>query len=230
MTTTAVKELEKGCGELSSNLPKHQEWNEDNILPKELPEEFLEETSESYLSMTLEEFCANPPDNTEWVDGQIIKKENMGILHGKLQLRFGSLLLSYLQSSSTGGYALTEVICRTNSQGRKPDVAYISAEQSERLEDEDMPAFPECFALIAEIISPTDVMDAVFAKVREYLESGSLEVWLVLPRQKLIMIASWHELEQDQRKVKIDSYLGNDIATSPRVLQGFSITIDEFFN
>ncbi|WP_445299941.1 hypothetical protein [Microcoleus sp. AT3-D2] len=36
-------------------------------------------------NFTLEEFMTNPPDNVEWVDGQLVEKNGATLKHGKIQ-------------------------------------------------------------------------------------------------------------------------------------------------
>jgi Uma2 family endonuclease len=78
------------------------------------------------------------------------------------------------------------VPCRTNKQGRSPDVAYLTPELVAQFGDAR--ALPQSFPLIAEIISPTDLAEDMIAKTLEYLESGSNEVWLVYPEVRWVMM------------------------------------------
>ena len=185
---------------------------------------------------SLEEFCLHPPEGTEYVDGEIIEKTGMGIFHGRVQVEFGALLITFLRANQLPGIVCTEVLCRTQKQARRPDVAYMSAQQVEDYGQTDFTILPECFPLVAEVVSPTDAAEDVFAKAAEYLESGAEEVWLLFPRNHLIMIATVEEIspeftetpeETPETRVKWSIFANHDRALSPKVLSGFSVAIEE---
>jgi Uma2 family endonuclease len=71
---------------------------------------------------------------------------------------------------------------------------------------------------VAEIASPTDVAEELFAKAQEYLNSSCQEVWLVFPEGRRILI-----LTENQT---IAFQFGDRISTQV-VLEGFNITVDE---
>ncbi|WP_202924862.1 Uma2 family endonuclease [Myxacorys almedinensis] len=64
---------------------------------------------------------------------------------------------------------MTETVCRTLKQGRRPDVAYMSPELVAQFGQEA--GLPQSFPLIAEIASPDDSVEGLFAKAIEYLAS-----------------------------------------------------------
>jgi Uma2 family endonuclease len=215
------QKLGKTFSEPSTNPPEDT---------KSVESDYKAELTKLRQVMSFEEYCANPPERSEWVDGQVIEKGDMGYLHSKLQLRIANLLLEFLQTHQLRGDIAVELSCRTNQQIRKPDVCYLSPEQMETYGQDDFTVLPEVFPLVVEVISPSDHLEEVFSKAREYLESGGLEVWLVLPRNKMIMIASRQELEENKNTIKIESYIADQSAVSPRVLNGFTIAINQFFN
>jgi len=79
-------------------------------------------------NFTLEDFMANPPDNMEWVDGQLVEKNGATLKHGKIQSSLGCAWANYMISSGQSGEAYVEVPCRTCRQIRRPDVAYLTPE------------------------------------------------------------------------------------------------------
>ena len=167
-------------------------------------------------NVSLEDFIANPSDEMEWVDGQIAQKNGMTVKHSRIQSRLDFSWRNYKISSGQGGEVYTEVPCRTNRRVRRPDVAYLTAELV--AEYGDVPTFPQSPLLIAEIVSPTDIAEDVFLKAQEYLDSGCLEVWIVFPESRWIMI-----MTQSQ---KLTFNLGSTISTQ-LVLAGFSLAVDE---
>lgn len=90
---------------------------------------------------SLEDWMRNPPEGTEWVDGKLVEKHpmewvdeklveksGMTLKHSRIQSRLARYWGNYKDSSGQGGEVYTEVPCRTNKQGRYPDVAYLTRE------------------------------------------------------------------------------------------------------
>lgn len=170
----------------------------------------------SPLVFSLEDYMQNPPDGVEWVDGQLIEKKGMTLLHGEVQATLSAYWRSYAISSGQGGKVYTDTPCRTNKQGRRPDVAYLTP--SLVAQYGKLPVLPVSFPLAAEIASPTDLVEEFFAKANEYLDSGSQEVWLVLPENKWIFVMT------ETQKLWFGS---GEVVSTQVVLPGFSVAVDE---
>ena len=167
-------------------------------------------------NISLEEFMANPPERMEWVDGQLVEKNGMTLRHGEIQLRLGRYWEDYKASSEQGGKVYTDVPCRTNKQGRSPDVAYLTPELVAQFGN--AATLPQSFPLSAEIVSPTDLAENVLLKAQEYLESGGEEVWLVFPESRWVMV-----MTENQGLM----FTSGQVVGTQRVLKGFSISVDE---
>ena len=154
---------------------------------------------------SLEDWMQNPPARQEWVNGQLLEKNGITLKHSKSQGNLYFCWRNYKDSSGQGGKVYTEVPCRTNKQGRYPDVAYLTPELVAQFGDAKV--LPQSFPLSAEIVSPTDLAEDVIAKAQEYLESGGEEVWLVFPENRWIIVI-----------------------TQETVLPGFSIGVDELLS
>ncbi|TAF64369.1 MAG: Uma2 family endonuclease [Oscillatoriales cyanobacterium] len=164
----------------------------------------IQPESEPKQVISLEDFLVKPADRMEWVDGNLVEKTGMTFKH------------NYKNSSGQGGEVLTEVLCRTNKQGRRPDVAYITPELLPP--SGNFTAFSQSFPLIAEVASPEDSGEELFAKAQEYLASGCLEVWLLFPEARLIFVnagKNWLLFNADE------------VARTQNVLSGFSIGVSE---
>lgn len=172
--------------------------------------------SEDSTVLSLAEFIANPPDHMEWVDGKLVEKAGMTIRHSVVQGRVTRYWGDYILSSGQGGEVCPEAPCRTLKQGRRPDVAYITAELMEQFGQSAI--LPQSFPLIAEVASPDDSAEELFAKAREYLESGCQEVWLLFPESRLVMTNS-------QGKSLV--FNRGETVITQTVLQGFSVAVDE---
>lgn len=167
-------------------------------------------------AVSIEEFVANPPENAEWVNGQIVEKNGVTFQHSKIQSRLDRAWGNYMISSGQGGEVCVEVPCRTNKQVRRPDVAYITADLLAQFGEFE--TLPQSLPLVAEIASPTDLVEDFFAKAREYLEANALEVWLVIPKVKYILAITQTQCLRFQ---------SGEVATTQAVLNGFSIPVDE---
>lgn len=167
-------------------------------------------------SFSLEDFMAAPPEHMEWVDGQLVEKTGVTVKHSWIQSRLVRCWGNYITNCGQGGDVLVELPCRTLRQGRRPDVAYLTAELLEEFGEAG--ALPQSPPLIAEIASPTDLAEELFAKAQEYLESGCQEVWLVFPESRRILILTENQI--------LGFSLGNVVSTQ-LVLKGFSIAVDE---
>ena len=167
-------------------------------------------------NVSLEDFMASPPDDMESVDGQIAQKNGMTAKHSLIQSKLDFFWRSYKISSGQGGEVYTEVPCRTDRRVRRPDVAYLTPELV--AEYGDVPTFPQSPLLVAEIVSPTDIAEEIFLKAQEYLDSGCLEVWIVFPESRWILIIT--------KTQKLAFNPGATVSTQ-LVLPGFSVAVDE---
>jgi Uma2 family endonuclease len=155
------------------------------------------------------------PDHTELVDGELIEKTGMTIKHGIAQTNIASEWRAYVTANHIGGKVCTEAACRTVRQTRRPDVAYMTEAMLQQHSQATI--LPECFPLIAEIASPDDKAEDLFAKTAEYLESGCQEVWLLFPETLLVMVVT-----PDQWQV----FRAAQAATTQAVLPGFSLAVE----
>ncbi|MEG4210739.1 Uma2 family endonuclease [Microcoleus sp. S13_B4] len=198
-------------------IPKNADQNSELELPQKSentaqnPPEF-----ETKKVISLEDFLVRPADRMEWVDGNLVEKTGMTFKHGLAQSKLSTSWRNYKNSSGQGGEVLTEVLCRTSKQGRRPDVAYITPELLPQ--SGNFTAFSQSFPLIAEVASPEDSGEELFAKAQEYLESGCLEVWLLFPEARLIFVnggQSWR------------LFNAHEVVNSQSVLAGFSVAVSE---
>ena len=165
---------------------------------------------------SLEDWMENPPENQEWIDGQLLEKNSMTLKHARIQLKLGTYWKNYKDSTEHDGEVYTNVPCLTQKQGRRPDVAYLPPDLV--VQYGDAKVLPQSFPLSAEIVSPTDLAEDVIAKASEYLDSGGEEVWLVFPESRWIIVVT-----QESRHV----FISGENASTQKVLTGFSVAVDE---
>lgn len=173
---------------------------------------------------SLEEWLENPLEGTEWVDGRLIEKnsateDGMTLTHSKIQRRLSTVWAIYQMEQQLGGEVYTEGPCKTKKQGRKPDVAYLTQDLLEQYGE--LKTLPQSFPLCAEVISPTDLAENVYAKAYEYLASGSEEVWIVFPETQRVVVVT-ADAEQ--------TFKSGEIAKTQIVLPGFSVAVDELLS
>lgn len=166
---------------------------------------------------SLEDYMLNPPDGTEWVDGQLVEKTGMTAKRGRIQARLARYWGNYMLSSNQGGEIYTETSCRTVGRARCPDVSYLTPELIGQFGE--FTVLPQSFVLIAEIVSPTDGAEEVFTKVREYLQSGCQEIWLVFSESHYVLVIT----HQKQTLLTV-----GDVVNTQNVLKGFSVAVNEF--
>jgi Uma2 family endonuclease len=165
---------------------------------------------------SLEDWLLHPPDGTEWVNGQLIEKKGMTLKHSRIQRKLSSLWAAYKDQNDLGGEVYTDVPCRTNRQGRSPDVAYLTSALMEQYGEPDV--LPQSFPLSAEIVSPTDIAEQVLLKAEEYLQSGGEEVWLIFPESRLIMVVT---------QAQTLTFKMGQVVRTQVVLTGFSLRVDD---
>ena len=175
---------------------------------------------ERILPNSLEEWLQNPVKGTEWIDGQLVEKPEVTLLHGKIQGRLSALWITYQAQQELGGQVYTEPPCKTiGSKARKPDVAYLPPDLLAKYGNNS--SLPQSFPLSAEIVSPSDKALDIFDKANEYLVTGGKEVWLVFPENTLVIV-----MTVGKRFI----FGPGEIAKTQLVLTGFEISVDELLS
>jgi Uma2 family endonuclease len=159
----------------------------------------------------------------ELLDGRLVEKA-MGAKASVVGVALITLLapfvragrLGFVLEGEGGGYELFP----GRNRVRKPDVSFI---RRGRLPDDIVPdgwvKIPPDFA--AEIISPNDKAEEVFAKAREWLDVGVRLLWVISPASRTILVlrpgggAAW---------VGAGGTLSGE-----DVLPGFSCPVEELF-
>ena len=166
--------------------------------------------------LSLEDYMLHPPDNTEWVDGQLVEKQGMTAKHSRTQAKLARYWGNYKDDSRQGGEVYTEAACRTVGRSRRPDISYLTPELVAQFGN--FTVLPQSFLLVAEVASPEDSAEELFAKAREYSQSGCQEVWLLFPESQLVLINT------QQRWLVFNP---GDVVSTQTVLQCFSVAVNE---
>lgn len=160
----------------------------------------------------------NLPEQMECVNGKLIEKTGMTFKHSVTQANVTRNWGNYILSSGQGGKVCTEAPCRTGKQSRRPDVAYITPQLLEEIGE--FTILPQSFLLIAEVASPDDSAEELFAKAKEYLNSSCQEVWLLFSENQVVIIIT-------QEKWLV--FTAGEQVSTQNVLEGFSVNVDELF-
>ena len=143
--------------------------------------------------MSVEEYLHTTFDGAdrEYLDGEVVERNIGNKSHGKIQLRLGSILQAFEQS--TGIYVVVEVRQKvTGTRFRIPDVAVFEGEP-----EEEVPSTPPLVAV--EILSPSDTVGYIAPKLAEYRRWGVRHVWLADPDSRKLFTygdAGLHEVTE----------------------------------
>jgi len=158
----------------------------------------------------------------EMLRGELVMMSPASWHHGVMASRVGAHLREFVHRQSLGEVAAAEtgfLIERNPDTVRAPDVAFV---RRERLKN--APArgfFPGAPDLAVEVLSPDDSAADVLAKVEDWLNAGSDQVWVIDPKHQSVSVYD--------RNRKRQSLRGEQELTGGDLLPGFHIKISELF-
>ena len=159
----------------------------------------------------------------EVVDGQRKKLPPMGASQTNIANVLLGFLIPFARAQNLGrvrGEMLFN-FAAVNKQ-RRPDVAFVSYQRWPKAEPvPDTNAWDVVPELAVEVISPTETMVEVLAKVREYFHVGAQLVWLVLSSERLGYV--YHSPTQIQVLTHADTLSGE------AVVPGFQMPVATLF-
>ena len=175
--------------------------------------------------MTADEFADLPDDGMrhELVRGELRTMAPPGFQHGKSGSRFGRSLDRHVEEKQLGEVITTETGYRLTTEPdtvRAPDVAFLSTDRLMAAGDVTG-YFPGAPDLVVEVISPNDRYTDVDEKVAEWLEHGTLLLFVVDPRRQTVAV---HRPGQPRRVLGVD-----DILDGEDVVPGWSMPVRELF-
>ncbi len=177
----------------------------------------MPDTSRLVTAEDLERF---PEDDYryELVEGRVIRMSQVGYLHGRVVVRFGSLLERHVRAADLGD-VLTEVGFKLASNPdtvRAPDIAFVRRER--------IPALPPrgfwrgAADLAVEVLSPEDTPLEIRRKVAEYLAGGTSVVLVIDPDKESVTVS---------RRFAAKTLSGDDVLDLDDVVPGFRCTVRE---
>lgn len=171
--------------------------------------------------MSIEDFERLPDDGCrrELVRGQVVKEPPAGFRHGGIAGRLAAVLHSFANQNDLGEVVTAEtgfVLSDEPPTVRAPDVAFVAKDRLTFDPDRFAPLAPD---LAVEIVSPSNTVSEIHAKVMDYLDAGTCLVWVVDPPSRSVMVyRSSEEIRLLNGDAEID---GAD------VLPGFRIRVSQ---
>ena len=176
-------------------------------------------------TITADELLQRPDDGFryELVEGELVKMAPAGREHGVLAMRIGWRLAQHVEANDLGEVLAAETGFKLASDPdtvRAPDVAFVRQERVAEAGDARgfWPGAPD---LAVEVVSPGDTYTEVEDKVLDWLDSGTLMVAVVNPRQRTVTIY--------RSRTDIVILTQNDILDCKDVVPGWSLPIQELF-
>lgn len=157
----------------------------------------------------------------EWLNGLVEKtKRGMDKTQLYIQRNFLKFFRELLENGKVDGEILAEPDLFFLKNHRRPDMAWLTNGQINRLADPEVYEVP---AFVIEVISGNDQMNKVKEKMVNYRDAGVQVVWLVFPKLKQVDVYSGKNLAS----AKVCS--GDDICSAAPALPNFKIaTLDIF--
>ena len=178
-----------------------------------------------FSPVTAEELFHMPDDGgrCELVRGEIIRLEPEGAEHGVVTARIGRLLDEYVEAHALGvscGAETGFILQRDPDVVRAPDAAFVA---SGRIPETGVPVgyWPFAPDLAVEVVSPSDRLADVHAKIVDYLAAGTRLVWLVEPETRMVHV--YRSVRQVDVLGTADDLDGGD------VLPGFRTPVQHLF-
>lgn len=126
----------------------------------------------------------------ELVKGELFTMSPSGSEHGVVTFQLSILVGQFVAASGAGlafGAETGFLTARNPDTVRAPDIAFI---RRERIPAGGLPQgyWPGAPDLAVEVVSPGDTEREVDEKANDWLQAGSLAVWVVNPRSKTITV------------------------------------------
>lgn len=153
-------------------------------------------------------------------EGELLMEPSPALRHNLVRQRIALRLMEFVETRELG-LVVEEMDFRLNQDTvRNPDVAYIGAEDSRKIDLDRWPV--ECPPTIAvEVVSPNNRAEDMARKIHQYLQAGCRVVWVVYPSLRMIETHS----AQGVRQVREPEVLENE-----DILHGFSLLLSYIFD
>lgn len=170
--------------------------------------------------LTVEEFERLPDDGflSELVRGRVVREPPAGFEHSGIAVRIASLLLEFARERDLGevvGPDAGFILFAEPPTVRAPDAAFVARDRLGFDHTRFAPLAPD---LAVEIVSPSNTVSEIQAKVMDYLDAGTRLVWVVEPRSRCV---TTYRSRQEIRLLTADDELdGGDVMPGLRLAVG----------
>ena len=173
--------------------------------------------------LSIEEFERLPDDGwrRELVRGQVVKEPPAGFRHGGIAGRIAGILHSFVRDQELGEVVTAEtgfVLFDEPPTVRAPDVAFVARDRLTFDPDRFAPLAPD---LAVEIVSPSNTVPEIHAKVMDYLDAGTRLVWVVEPRSRNVTTY------RSRKEIRL--LAGDDEIDLGAVLPGLRVKVSDLF-
>jgi len=175
--------------------------------------------------VTAEDLLRLPDDGVryELVAGELRKMTPAGFHHGAIIMNISSPLAQHVKAHALGIVCGAETgfrIAHAPDTVLAPDVAFV---RRDRLSPSGVPAgyWQGAPDLAVEVLSPSDTVFDVDAKVAAWLEAGAAAVWIVNAQRRVVTI---HHAGEPPR-----TFSETEILADAGVVAGFQMPVAEIF-
>lgn len=149
----------------------------------------------SAVPLTTEQFYRLCVDNPELrleltAEGELILMSPTGAKTGHRNSELNYQLVRWAKKDGTGvTFDSSTVFSLPDGAKRSPDASWVLKERWDALSQEEQEKIPRlCPDFVVELRSPSDRLDALQAKLSEYLDSGARLGWLLDPIEKRVYV------------------------------------------
>jgi Uma2 family endonuclease len=125
----------------------------------------------------------------ELVAGELRMMSPAGFRHGAVTARIATAMASHAEACRMGTVLAAEtgfLIARDPDTVRAPDVAFVRAERLEGGMPTGFFVGPPDLAI--EVLSPSDRPGDIATRIRDWLETGTRQVWVVDPEARTLVV------------------------------------------
>ncbi len=158
----------------------------------------------------------------ELIEGEIIPMAPAGAEHGDIALEIAYRIKTYVMAGNLGktyGAETGFIIARNPDTIRAPDAGFVRRDRIPSGPTRGF--FPGAPDLAVEVVSPSDRLTDISAKVEQWLAAGTSSVWVVDPPNETIDVFG--------AGGEVFRYRGADELRDERTLPGFVLKLDDLF-
>src|SRR5258705_9238563 len=157
----------------------------------------------------------------ELIKGELLTMSPAGAEHGAVIMNLAAPLAIYVKNRNLGivfGAETGFTLDRNPDTVMAPDIAFIRRERTTEISQGYFEGAPD---LAVEVSSPSDRKSRVAKKVEQWLQAGSLAVWVVDPQTRTVSV---HERDVDTIRLTAE-----DVLDADDIVRGFRMPVSDIF-